>query len=70
MPQDKRWHSHWPDDVPKNVDLPEKTLPAQLGEIVRAHGDERAIVTQETTYTYNEVWENIGAVSGFIDNHL
>jgi long-chain acyl-CoA synthetase len=58
--EDKRWFKKWwPENVPKNINLPEKTINDMLDETVAKYGDQNCLWFLETWMTYNEFQDKV-----------
>ncbi len=49
---DKPWYEHWPDDVPRHLDYPEKSLADVFDETVARNPDNTAIIFLDTRVSY------------------
>lgn len=57
---ERPWFQHWPADVPRHIDYPDKSLAALFDETCRAHADKTAIILPyneklDTRVSYQEL---------------
>lgn len=70
MTSDKPWYGHWPEGVPKSVDIPEKTLSEMLVEGGEGRREEDALFTADASYTYGDVLESVEATAGYLSQWI
>jgi fatty-acyl-CoA synthase len=58
----------WPDGVPKEVELPETSLYANLESAAARFPDKTAIVYYGTTLTYRQLKSDVDALAGFLQH--
>ncbi|MFH1531544.1 MAG: AMP-binding protein [Pseudomonadota bacterium] len=63
-----RQKSGWPDEVPKNLEFPKKTLGEMLDESVRKYGSQPAMWFLDRWMTYDELGRNVNALATALHN--
>ena len=63
-----RQESGWPDEVPKNLEFPKKTLGEMLDESVRKYGSQPAMWFLEQWMTYDALGRNVDSLATALHN--
>ncbi|MGV9171986.1 MAG: AMP-binding protein [Promethearchaeia archaeon] len=67
--ENKRWFQKWwPDIVPKNIDVEERTVNDMLDETVEKYGDMNCMWFLETWMTYNEFQDHVKSLATGLAN--
>lgn len=59
---------YWPTDIPRSMQLPEQTLDKNLENTAAKHGDTAAIIFQDQSLSYADLWHKVQALAGFLQN--
>lgn len=60
--------SGWPDEVPKNMEFPKKTLGELLDESISKYGDNKAMWFLDQFMSYNELGKHVNALATALHN--
>ncbi len=53
--QDRPWFAHWPEEVPRHIDYPDKSLGQIFDETCAAHPDHTAVIFLDTKVSYRQL---------------
>ncbi len=54
-PTGKIWYQHWPEDVPKTIDIPKKSLGQIFDEVAEEYPDNTAVIFLDHSYSYRQL---------------
>ncbi|RKQ37949.1 long-chain-fatty-acid--CoA ligase [Oceanobacillus halophilus] len=66
--ENKRWHNHYPNEIPTSIEYVEKPLQVFLEESVQRHGEEKAIHFMGKEMTYNEVYSQSQKMANYLQS--
>lgn len=59
---------YWPANVPRTMDVPERTIDMNLELTAEQHGETTAIIFQGRSLSYRDLWDKVQALAGFLQN--
>lgn len=59
---------YWPAEVSRTIELPERTIDANLELTAAQQGETTAIIFQGRSLSYRDLWEKVQALAGFLQN--
>ena len=60
---------YWPEGLSRKMELPEHTIDTNLELTAAQHGARDAILFQGRSLTYNDLWQKVQALAGFLQNN-
>lgn len=64
--ESKRWHNHYPNEIPTSIDYDEKPLHVFLEESTERYGEEKAIHFMGKEMTYSEVYSQSKKLANYL----
>ena len=67
---DRPWHKSWPKGVPKNLDIPEKTIYEMFEDTVKKFPNNVALIFEGKKITYAELDKYSSSFANFLQNEI